>query len=326
MTGGNEALSMKKKSVVKSTERTLIFSTGLVFTTYLYLTVKSFQRLPPVPSLQEILDTGKGLHTAASIHSRQEAGDEIGGSTHNVISGLMNNSNNAAATAGESLTSPSIEEMIAKQSKFPQSIDFGNLKEEIANQAQNNNRKSNNHNNIPKKQNHELTYDRDQLEEIVHPAVELLPSLSNEIDNLIVPKFYNPPIFEKYGGIREYLGNFGERLMTVKEAKSIGSFVPNYNTNSKEGGEPSQLETIFVAIASYRDFQCQQTIESIISRAKYPQRVRIAVVDQLDYQHDKPCSEPKLPCDHDPDQILCKFESQIDFYEMDASFAVGKFL
>ncbi len=241
--------------------------------------------MPPIPSLEDTLNKRGGLD---------------------------------ASKMGRLGTTPapdlSIEEMIAKQSPFPQAIDFGNLKEVIGDKSKSFDQKEK-----PAAQR-KILYDHDQLEEIVHPAVELLPSLEGEVDSLIVPKFYNPPVFEKYGGIRKYLGNYGERPMTLKEAKSIGSFIPNSNGNP---GEPKQLETIFVAIASYRDFQCQQTIESILSRAKYPQRVRIAVVDQLDYQFDDPCSKPKISCDQDPDQILCKYKSQIDFYEMDAAFAVG---
>ena len=96
------------------------------------------------------------------------------------------------------------------------------------------------------------------FESITHPAVELLPSISDQIQPITVPKFYNPPIFAQYGGIRNYLGQYGSRLMTLQEAKSIGSYVTK-TIHSKD----VTLETIFAAIASYCDFQCRQTIKLI---------------------------------------------------------------
>ena len=51
-------------------------------------------------------------------------------------------------------------------------------------------------------------------------------------------------------GVWRYLGNFGERLMTTQEAKSIGSVIAK-----KDGGD-DVLKTIFITIASYRDWQC----------------------------------------------------------------------
>jgi hypothetical protein len=80
------------------------------------------------------------------------------------------------------------------------------------------------------------------LETILHPAVEIIPDL--KIPNLTVPAFYDPPHFQKYNGVRSYLGNYGESLMTLEQAQNIGSKV-------------NGLETIFVAITSYRGFQCR---------------------------------------------------------------------
>ena len=147
------------------------------------------------------------------------------------------------------------------------------------------------------------------LETILHPAVEILPNGLN-IPNLTVPAFYEPPQFIKYGGIRSYLGNYGENLMNLEQAQHIGSFV-------------NGLETIFVAIASYRDFQCRQTVESIFTRAAHPERIRVAVVDQIDKTVDEACSQPESPCEDNPNQVLCKYKSQIDFYTMEAQFAMG---
>ena len=153
----------------------------------------------------------------------------------------------------------------------------------------------------------------EHYESIQHPAVTQNPTL--KIENLSVPPFWDPPAFASFGGVRSYLGNYGSEPMTLEQARNIGSF---YNHETQ-----GPLETIFVAIASYRDFQCPQTVESILTRATYPERVRIAVVDQIDAEVDTPCSTPALPCEQDPNQALCKFSKQIDFYQMEAKDAVG---
>merc|ERR1712038_1725011 len=85
---------------------------------------------------------------------------------------------------------------------------------------------------------------------------------------------------------------------------------------------PVNERTIFVAIASYRDWQCRFTVESIFSRAAYPERVRVAVVDQL-VDGDEKCNEPIEPCEKNPDQALCKHIDAVDVYEMDAPLSVG---
>jgi len=135
------------------------------------------------------------------------------------------------------------------------------------------------------------------------------------------------PLQNGYPSVRKYLGNYGQRLMTPEEAKSIGSYIPV--TSQKFSNRKSflhgkeKLETIFVAIASYRDFQCRQTVESIFSRARFPERIRVAVVDQYAFGEDTPCSQPEVPCGEDPFQILCKYKSQIDFFEIEAKYSVG---
>ena len=115
-------------------------------------------------------------------------------------------------------------------------------------------------------------------------------------------------------GVRRYLG-FGNRLMTPREAKSIGSVI-----TTKE----KQLETIFVAIASYRDYMCPDTVESAFLRATHPERLRVTVVDQTKAGVDKPCSlPPRGSCDDDPTQMACKFKDNIDYLTIDAGLAVG---
>eukprot|EP00551_Chaetoceros_affinis_P007649 CAMPEP_0203666784 /NCGR_PEP_ID=MMETSP0090-20130426/3769_1 /ASSEMBLY_ACC=CAM_ASM_001088 /TAXON_ID=426623 /ORGANISM="Chaetoceros affinis, Strain CCMP159" /LENGTH=579 /DNA_ID=CAMNT_0050530775 /DNA_START=25 /DNA_END=1761 /DNA_ORIENTATION=- len=280
----------------RSNEKALIYAAATVFAMYIFLTIKSFQKLPAIPSLEDALNIN-------NLHISDDIGSDNGADSTAKIAGAVN-------TNTEDIFN--IEEL-AKHTPFPQKIHFP----------------ANNYNRKNKNAFKETSNDADntvlsnQLEYITHPAVELLPSLASDVDKLIVPKFFDPPIFKKYGGIRSYLGEKGRRLMTLKEAKTIGSFV-QLDASSKSASASSEpLETIFVAIASYRDFQCRQTIESILSRATHPQRIRIAVVDQLDYGSDTPCSKPEVPCDQNPDQILCAYSSQIDFFEMDASYAVG---
>ncbi len=303
---------MRSTSTASSNERALVYAAAMVFTMYIYLTIKSFQKLPPVPSLKDALNINSHLtNDNTLIHY-------IGG--EGVGEGDQNGDKSSSSWSSDSFN---IEDL-AKHTPFPQKIHF----------PPNNNRKTKakptkgkeaNTNTTDSIQQQEALLSN-QLEYITHPAVELLQSLASEVDQLVVPKFFDPPIFREYGGIRSYLGNNGRRLMTQKEARTIGSFVklPSSSSSSSSSTDnPELLETIFVAIASYRDFQCQQTIESILSRATYPQRVRIAVVDQLDYEHDAPCSQPEVPCSQNPNQILCKYDAQIDFFEMDASYAVG---
>jgi hypothetical protein len=126
---------------------------------------------------------------------------------------------------------------------------------------------------------------------------------------------YDPSIINNIGdGVRRYLGNFGQRLMTTQEAKSIGSHV-------KSGEE--LLETIFITVASYRDWQCSSTVESAFLRATHPERVRVAVVDQI-HENDKPCSVPPGgSCDENPDQTTCRYRNQIDYLTVDSGLSVG---
>jgi len=159
------------------------------------------------------------------------------------------------------------------------------------------------------------------FETIQHPAAKLVDKNLGMIQppDLQVPPFWNPKDFLIYGGVRTYLGNYGSRLMTLQEAKSIGSYV---SSSSKS----TLLPTIFMAIASYRDYQCPQTVTSIFKRAKYPQRIRIGVIDQLDFEHDTSCwtTLSSVNCtQNNPDDVYCNYASQMDFYEMDATYAVG---
>jgi hypothetical protein len=69
-------------------------------------------------------------------------------------------------------------------------------------------------------------------------------------------------------------------------------------------------ETIFVAVASYRDPECLTTVEDIFLRAKYPERIRVAIVDQRT-EGDPLCRKPVEPCEQNPEQVLCKYGHMI---------------
>jgi hypothetical protein len=47
------------------------------------------------------------------------------------------------------------------------------------------------------------------------------------------------------------------------------------------------------------------------------------VVDQIINGEDVICDDPIEPCIEKPDQALCKYQSQIDVYEMPARLSVG---
>mmetsp|Transcript_18241 Transcript_18241/g.30591 ORF Transcript_18241/g.30591 Transcript_18241/m.30591 type:complete len:572 (+) Transcript_18241:123-1838(+) len=81
-------------------------------------------------------------------------------------------------------------------------------------------------------------------------------------------------------------------------------------------------ETIFLMIASYRDFQCHETIANAFERADYPERLFVGAVDQT-VPGDTGCLDLEVPCTKDPSQTICKYRSQIAVYHMDAQHATG---
>jgi len=128
-----------------------------------------------------------------------------------------------------------------------------------------------------------------------------------------VPKFWSPPIHNN-------------KQFTREQAAKIGTCAqPDPTTGSHVRGEdcPINQRTIFIGIASYRDFQCRQTLETAFRRAENPNRVRVGVVDQIVVGEDVACNEPINPCEEDPEQALCKYKDQVDVYTMDAPLSVG---
>eukprot|EP00560_Eucampia_antarctica_P007781 CAMPEP_0197828214 /NCGR_PEP_ID=MMETSP1437-20131217/4848_1 /TAXON_ID=49252 ORGANISM="Eucampia antarctica, Strain CCMP1452" /NCGR_SAMPLE_ID=MMETSP1437 /ASSEMBLY_ACC=CAM_ASM_001096 /LENGTH=611 /DNA_ID=CAMNT_0043429377 /DNA_START=40 /DNA_END=1875 /DNA_ORIENTATION=+ len=151
--------------------------------------------------------------------------------------------------------------------------------------------------------------DEDEWEDIVHPG--------NPEVTMTVPQFWSDPLHDK-------------KLMTRDLAMQIGTCITADADGNLQRGDECDVQdrTIFVAIASYRDFQCRTTVESIFNRAKYPARVRVAIVDQIVPQEDAKCNAPIEPCTSSTDtdahnQALCLYKDQVHVYEMDASLALG---
>lgn len=162
------------------------------------------------------------------------------------------------------------------------------------------------------------------LEVIDHPGIHLaneesMKSILKEhagslpADGKIqVPKFWKPACYGD-AGVRYFLGNHGDELITPEQAAQIGSY-------DREG-----LETIFVSVASYRDPECQPTVSDIFERAEHPQRIRVAIIDQRVEGDDTvpPCGKAPIPCDQDPEQAMCKYAHLIDVFTVDAILSVG---
>mmetsp|Transcript_3180 Transcript_3180/g.7534 ORF Transcript_3180/g.7534 Transcript_3180/m.7534 type:complete len:603 (-) Transcript_3180:98-1906(-) len=130
---------------------------------------------------------------------------------------------------------------------------------------------------------------------------------------MTVPKFWSPPVHNN-------------KQFTREQAMKIGTCAePDPVTGSSVRGEdcPPDQRTIFIGIASYRDYQCRLTLESAFKRAANPNRVRVGVVDQVVVGEDVACDKPVKPCEEDPEQALCKYKDQVDVYTMDAPLSVG---
>jgi len=146
-----------------------------------------------------------------------------------------------------------------------------------------------------------IRYEDDNFEDIIHPG--------DKETVISVPKFWSAPLMN------------GE-LMSVELATRIGTYIGGKTDSDPKSKGPLDERTIFIAIASYRDWQCRYTVESIFKRAKFPNRVRVAVVDQID-ESDPSCGSPIDPCVNDPNQAICKYSNQIDVLELEGRLALG---
>lgn len=102
-------------------------------------------------------------------------------------------------------------------------------------------------------------------------------------------------------------------------------WVPTISDLNKIGSKVNGDETIFLMIASYRDFQCRETVASAFMRAASPERLFVGIVDQV-LPGDVNCVDTKVSCSELPEQPLCKYRDQISVYKMDARFSTGKIL
>ncbi|ETO01882.1 hypothetical protein RFI_35557, partial [Reticulomyxa filosa] len=84
-------------------------------------------------------------------------------------------------------------------------------------------------------------------------------------------------------------------------------FVETVTRYEQIGSKVNGLPTIYVGVASYRDDMCQNSVFTAFSRAKYPERIFVGVVQQ-NLDEDPECVVPEQPCDVDPTQIFCKWK------------------
>ncbi len=99
-------------------------------------------------------------------------------------------------------------------------------------------------------------------------------------------------------------------------------YPPNDADWNNVGTKINNLETIFLMIASYRDFQCRETISLAFQRADHPERLYVGAVDQT-VPGDIGCLDLEIPCSVDNSQPICKYRNQISIFHIDASKATG---
>ena len=91
---------------------------------------------------------------------------------------------------------------------------------------------------------------------------------------------------------------------------------------NKVGSKVNGQDTIFLMIASYRDFQCRETITSAYAKSDHPERLYVGAVDQT-VPGDTGCLDIEIPCTVDDKQPICKYRDQISVFHVDASMATG---
>jgi hypothetical protein len=130
-----------------------------------------------------------------------------------------------------------------------------------------------------------------------------------------VPTFWRPTVYGP-GGVRDFLGHHGETLITPEQAAQIGSVHPE-----------SGLKTVYISVASYRDPECQPTVDDMFLRAEHPERLRVAIVEQRVEGEDDDfvplCGKPVKPCEEDPEQPMCKYAHLVDIFVVPAILSVG---
>lgn len=129
--------------------------------------------------------------------------------------------------------------------------------------------------------------------------------------------------------IRHFLGQYGTHLMTPEQASAIGSYATIHPGDGGGGASSIEVETIYASVASYRDPECRATVADLYARAKIPERIRVAVVDQrlIDSGSvDQACIPEDCSSSSTQDEdvaMICKYRHLIDVHVMDARLAVG---
>jgi Glycosyltransferase (GlcNAc) len=119
------------------------------------------------------------------------------------------------------------------------------------------------------------------------------------------------------------LATDGIDIMPVIGLKVPRFYIPDSEFEmNKVGSKVNGQDTIFLMIASYRDFQCRETITSAYMRSDHPERLFIGAVDQV-VPGDIGCLDIDIPCSVDDTQPICKYRDQISVFKMDAMYATG---
>ena len=115
----------------------------------------------------------------------------------------------------------------------------------------------------------------------------------------------------------------GVDVMPVVGLKVPRFYIPADGTDfNKVGSKVNGHDTIFLMIASYRDFQCRETISSAYKKSDHPERLFVGAVDQT-VPGDTGCLDLEIPCTVDPTQPICVHRDQISVFHMDAEYATG---
>ena len=119
------------------------------------------------------------------------------------------------------------------------------------------------------------------------------------------------------------LASDGIDIMPVIGLKVPRFYMPAHESEiNKVGSKVNGEDTIFLMIASYRDFQCRETITSAYMRSVHPERLFVGAVDQT-VAGDIGCLDIEIPCTVDDTQPICKYRDQISVFHMDAMYATG---
>ncbi len=70
----------------------------------------------------------------------------------------------------------------------------------------------------------------------------------------------------------------------------------------------SDKSKIFVQIASYRDPECQFTVEDLFKKAKYPERIFVGICNQIDLENDKELLSPPYPFPENVKEMVVPIE------------------